>query len=106
VIVLAPGPCAGNAKSGRRVIYHHGLHRSAESGPLESAHTLLVGTDQLLVDNMRSFNPFRGKSAEEIDQMFRNKDFEPRGPDPVLGLGGYFNPRTGRSYHIDPGGVY
>jgi Bacterial toxin 37 len=55
---------------------------------------------------MRTFNPFRGKSAEEIDQMFRNKDFEPRGPDPVLGLGGYFNPRTGRSYHIDPGGVY
>ena len=34
--------------------------------------------------------------------MFKAKGFEPRGPDPVGGKGGYVNPETGRSYHIDP----
>ncbi len=46
-------------------------------------------------------NPFRGKNASQIDEMFQRKGFEPRGPDPVNGKGGYVNPRTGRSYHID-----
>jgi RHS repeat-associated protein len=48
-------------------------------------------------------NPFEGKSADEIDQMFREKGYETRGSDPVHGKGGYVNPRTGRSFHIDPG---
>ena len=34
--------------------------------------------------------------------MFRAKGYEPRGPNPAGGLGGYVNPRNGRSYHIDP----
>jgi hypothetical protein len=34
--------------------------------------------------------------------MFRAKGFSPRGPDPVKGLGGFVDPKTGRSYHIDP----
>ncbi|GEM_PF-2531202 len=51
-------------------------------------------------------NPFRGKSPSQLDKMFRNKGFEPRGPDPLGGKGGYVNPRSGRSYHIDPGGKY
>lgn len=46
-------------------------------------------------------NPFRGKPAEQIDEMLRAKGFEPRGPDPVHGKGGYVNPRSTRSYHID-----
>ena len=33
--------------------------------------------------------------------MFRQKDFSPRGPSPVEGQGGYVNPKTTRSYHID-----
>lgn len=49
----------------------------------------------------RAGNPFRGKNPSEIDKMFRDKGFEPRGPDPKSGKGGYVNPRTGRSYHID-----
>lgn len=52
------------------------------------------------------FNPFKGKSADEIDRMFRNKGFDPRGPDPVGGRGGYVNPSTERSYHIDPNNRY
>ena len=51
-------------------------------------------------------NPFRGKSPEQLDEMFKKRGFEPRGPDPVHGKGGYVNPKTGRSYHIDPGAVY
>lgn len=49
-----------------------------------------------------NFNPFRGKTSQQIDEMFRAKGFEPRGPDPVNGMGGYVNPESGRSYHIDP----
>ncbi len=33
--------------------------------------------------------------------MFLKKGFEPRGPDPLNGKGGYVNPKNGRSYHID-----
>ena len=51
-------------------------------------------------------NPFKGKTPEQIDKMFKDKGFEPRGPDPLNGKGGYVNPKTGRSYHIDPGGKY
>jgi len=47
-------------------------------------------------------NPFKGKSPAEIDEMFKAKGFTPRGPDPVSGRGGYVNPKTERSYHIDP----
>ena len=46
-------------------------------------------------------NPFKGKTPEEIDKMFKDKGFDTRGPDPKGGLGGYVNPKTGRSYHID-----
>ena len=38
--------------------------------------------------------------------MLRDKGYEPRGPDPLNGKGGYVNPKTGRSYHIDPGGTW
>lgn len=49
------------------------------------------------------FNPFRGKTPQEINQRFLDKGFIPRGPDPINGKGGYVNPKTGRSYHIDFG---
>lgn len=51
-------------------------------------------------------NPFKGKTFEEIDEMFTKKGFEKRGPDPVNGKGGYVNPTTGRSYYLDKGGQY
>ena len=51
-------------------------------------------------------NPFAGKTPVEIDQIFRNRGFQPRGPNPMIGKGGYVNPQTGRSFHIDPGGQY
>jgi RHS repeat-associated protein len=47
-------------------------------------------------------NPFKGKTPTEIDIMFRNKGFDPRGPNPAAGEGGYVNPKTNRSFHIDP----
>jgi RHS repeat-associated protein len=46
-------------------------------------------------------SPFKGKSPEQIDSMMKGKGLEPRGPDPKSGKGGYVNPETGRSYHID-----
>ncbi len=51
-------------------------------------------------------NPFVGRSAEEVESMFLEKGFEPRGPDPLNGRGGYVNPETGRSYHIDMNNSY
>jgi Bacterial toxin 37 len=53
-----------------------------------------------------SANPFKGKSPQQLDAGFKNKGFVPRGPAPESGKGGYVNPRSGRSYHIDPGGRY
>jgi hypothetical protein len=53
-----------------------------------------------------SSNPFSGKTPDEIDKMFQNKGFDSRGPNPVEGKGGYVNPKTGRSYHIDPENSY
>lgn len=46
-------------------------------------------------------NPFKGKTREQIADMFRKKGFEPKGPDPVNGKGTFVNPKTGRAYHID-----
>ena len=51
-------------------------------------------------------NAFKGKTPDQIDKMFKDKGFQPRGPYPMGGKGGYVNPKTGRSYHIDPGGKY
>ncbi len=51
-------------------------------------------------------NPFKEKTAAQIDGMFRSKGFEPRGYDPVGGKGGYVNPSTGRSYHIDEANIF
>jgi RHS repeat-associated protein len=47
-------------------------------------------------------NPFKNKTAAEIDEMFTKKGFTKSGPDPAGGTGGYVNPKTGRSFHIDP----
>jgi hypothetical protein len=46
-------------------------------------------------------NAFKGKSAQEIHEMFIKKGYQPRGLDPLNGKGGYVNPKNGRSYHID-----
>ena len=51
-------------------------------------------------------NPFKGKTPDEIDKALRAKGYDPRGPDPVSGKGGYVNPKTGRSLHIDPANSY
>ncbi len=37
----------------------------------------------------RSFNPFQGKTPDQASEMFETKGFDPRGPDPVGGKGGY-----------------
>jgi hypothetical protein len=60
------------------------------AGPIETAESQGLG------------NPFKGKKPPEIDDMLKRKGFSPRGPDPASGKGGYVNPKTGRSYHIDP----
>lgn len=47
-------------------------------------------------------NPFKSRAPEQIDEMFQAKGFEPRGDDPISGIGGYQNPKNERSYHIQP----
>lgn len=73
---------------------------------VEGTETYFVGKNKMLVHNggdcvPSPLNPFKGKTVQEIDEMLRAKGYSPRGPDPVNGLGGYVNPRTGRSLHID-----
>ncbi len=50
---------------------------------------------------VKYFNPFKGKSADEIHEMFVKKGFDVRGPDAKNGYGGYVNIKNNRSYHID-----
>ena len=51
-------------------------------------------------------NPFQGKTAQQIDKIFRDKGFDVKGTEPVAGKGSYINPKTGRKYYIDKGGEY
>lgn len=73
---------------------------------------IVQGADNLIkevgktAESSLGVNPFKEKTAREIDQMFRAKGFELRGPDPLTGKGGYINPKTGRSYHIDEANSY
>src|SRR5690606_8424129 len=46
-------------------------------------------------------NPFKGKSKEQVEEMFKKKGFEPKGENPLNGEGTYVNPKTGRHYHLD-----
>jgi RHS repeat-associated protein len=46
-------------------------------------------------------NPFKGKTANQIADMFERKGFKPKGPSPRTGQGTYVNPSSGRGYHID-----
>ena len=72
-----------------------------------SRGTVIKGTGKTVVEEVPKTktpinpNPFKGKTPTEIDKMLRDAGFEPRGPDPLNGKGGYVNPKTGRSYHID-----
>jgi RHS repeat-associated protein len=49
----------------------------------------------------KRFNPFKGKTPTQIDDMLRKKGYQPKGPDPLSGRGTYVNPKNGRPYHID-----
>jgi hypothetical protein len=49
----------------------------------------------------RGFNPFKGKTALELEEMFLKRGFQPKGRDPLNGKGNYVNPQTGRPYNID-----
>lgn len=51
------------------------------------------------------YNPFAGKTVQEIEAMFLAKGFHVSEKYPgaaLKGEGGYIHPQTGRSYHIDP----
>jgi hypothetical protein len=54
----------------------------------------------------KNFNPFKGKTPPEIEDMLLKKGYNPAGPDPLNGKGGYVNPRNSRSYHIDEANSY
>lgn len=47
-------------------------------------------------------SPFKNKSADELHDMFIQKGFDPKGPNPKNGLGSYVNPKNKRADHIDP----
>lgn len=46
------------------------------------------------------FKPFFCKSVNEIDNMFKVKGFQLKGPDPISGRGNYVSP-SGRGFHLD-----
>jgi len=68
------------------------------TGTIAAASVLPGGK---LVSKALNANPFLGKTAKQIDEMFRAKGFTTRGPDPMNGKGDYLNPKTQRPYHND-----
>jgi len=51
------------------------------------------------------YNPFRGRTPEQIESMFQQKGLNFHGDGLFLeGKGNYHNPQSGRSYHYDPYG--
>ena len=70
-------------------------------------HNYFVGEDEIWTHNQGlGGNPFQGKNPSQIRDIFIGKGFVPRGPDPLNGKGGFVNPKTGKSSHIDPGGCF
>ena len=87
-----------------------GLNAAIQTTFTEGAHALLAASGTAAgMYVLRSAanaskglgNPFKGKTAQQIHDMFIGKGFQPRGPSPATGKGGYVNPKNGRSYHID-----
>ena len=66
-----------------------------------SLFLMMAGPASAELNAGRSFNPFKGKTSSEIDEMFINKGYTPKGPDPMNGRGTYVNPKNGRGYHVD-----
>ncbi|MCW5958622.1 MAG: hypothetical protein KIS76_00560 [Pyrinomonadaceae bacterium] len=62
---------------------------------------IILGGTAGRVPGGRPFNPFKGKTPQQIEDMFLGKGYIPKGPDPLNGRGTYMNPRSGRGYHID-----
>ncbi|MEM7621448.1 MAG: hypothetical protein AAF228_13560 [Pseudomonadota bacterium] len=70
-------------------------------GVVKSGLSLLTGNTSGTIAKSLGQNPFKGKTADQIDAMFANKGFIKRGPDAKNGIGTYVNPKTNRSYHFD-----
>lgn len=48
-------------------------------------------------------NPFKTSTLKQAQSAMEKKGFEKAGPSPETGKGGYINPKTGRSFHLDAG---
>jgi hypothetical protein len=46
-------------------------------------------------------SPFKNKNLDELVEMFTKKGYEPRGSNPRIGRGCYYNTKRKRQYHID-----
>jgi len=47
------------------------------------------------------FNPFYGKTVDQIAEMLTRKGFIPRGTNARTSAGSFVNPKTGRSFNFD-----
>ena len=103
---VVPAAGVGVAIGGAALVVHGGavLINTAKNIVNEKSSTPQQGGSES--SSGGTGNPFKGKTPQQVDDRFKQKGFEPRGPNPVGGKGGYVNPKTGRSYHIDPGGKY
>ena len=85
------------------IVAGSGVAGGTKSAITTAGTTANAGRTITAVENAATVaNPFKGKTAQKIEDMLTKKGYEPRGPDPLTGRGGYVNPQNGRSYHIDP----
>lgn len=70
--------------------------------PVKSAKNFYKGGKLGIKAASNLGNPFKNLTAKQVEKMFFAKGFKKSGPNALKGYGGYVNPKTGRSYHIDP----
>ncbi len=76
------------------------LSKMGSGGTLGRTSKALKGLPEGFI--WKSASPFKNKTAVDLDKMFIDKGFIPKGRNPILGQGSYINPKNGRKYYIDP----
>ena len=102
--LIATNPDNANAptSSSAPTYESHGTRNIIAEGASGIALGVAGKTISKVVSKGGGANPFKNKTAKQIDEMFTNKGFTKSGSNPASGTGGYVNPKTGRSFHIDP----
>nr|VFK66583.1 MAG: Haemagluttinin repeat-containing protein [Candidatus Kentron sp. UNK]VFK69922.1 MAG: Haemagluttinin repeat-containing protein [Candidatus Kentron sp. UNK] len=92
--------------SGTHTGYHNPALDLGLNYGLAVSGKIISKTSKLIKPKGLGGNPFKGKSPQQLDDLFKKKGFVTKGKNPVSGQGKYINPKTGYKYYIDKGKKY